>query len=60
MLHIPVTQQRKRTCTLNDGSKYWDQIGLASSVDHDQTAPKEQSDHGLHCLSIYSIILIYC
>ena len=25
-------------------------IGMANSVDPDQTAPKEQSDQGLHCL----------
>ena len=28
----------------------WDRSLLANSVDPDQTAPKEQSDQGLHCL----------
>ena len=25
-------------------------VKLTNSVDHDQTAPMEQSDHALHCL----------
>ena len=28
----------------------WDRSLLTNSVDPDQTAPKEQSDQGLHCL----------
>ena len=31
-------------------SKYWDIYVCADSVDSDQTALKEQSDQGLHCL----------
>ena len=31
--------------------KFWDREACANSVDPDQTAPKEQSDQGLHCLS---------
>ena len=36
---------------------YWDGIPWANSVDPDQTAPKEQSDQGLHCLPFQPIIL---
>ena len=32
--------------------KYWDRRGCANSADPDQTAPKEQSDQGLHCLPL--------
>ena len=31
------------------GTSDW--ISYANSVEHDQTAPKEQSDHDPHCLS---------
>ena len=31
-------------------AEYLDRSGAANSADPDQTAPKEQSDQGLHCL----------
>ena len=37
----------------HNNSKIWDRYNRANSVDPDQTAPKEQSDLGLRCLSFY-------
>ena len=34
-------------------TKVSDKITYANSVDPDQTAPKEQSDQGLHCLQFH-------
>ena len=34
-----------------------DKMAYANSADPDQTAPKEQSDQGLHCLPFQSRIL---
>ena len=31
--------------------KNWESSSRTNSVDSDQTAPKEQSDQGLHCLA---------
>ena len=28
-------------------------LALVNSVDPDQTAPREQSDHGVHCLLLF-------
>ena len=37
--------------------KYWDMYVWANSVDSDQTALKEQSDHELHCLPFFLLLL---
>ena len=34
-----------------------DRQALANSADQDQTAPREQSDQGLHCLPFYLHLL---
>ena len=36
---------------------YWGRGTFANSVDPDHTAPKEQSDQGLHCLPYHQLIL---
>ena len=36
-------------------SNYWDREVLANSAGPDQTAPKEHSDQGLHCLPLKCI-----
>ena len=38
-------------------SKYWDMYVRANSVDSDQTALEEQSDHDLHCLPFFLQLL---
>ena len=35
-----------------------DADGMTNSVDPDQTAPKEQSDLGLHCLLDLSVLVL--
>ena len=40
-------------CPKISNIKVSNKIANENSVDPDQAAPKEQSDHGLHCLTVH-------
>ena len=68
MFKDPVVKRRdKGKCSVNwpehpifvycKDSKYKDRSAGTNSADPDQTAPKEQSDQGLHCLPVHLYLL---